>query len=139
MNSLRQQNINLYTNNYQSTVFSPNPSTTSSAVSSNSPLPTVVPLFISSGLGPYTTNNTMTYAIDDGFSQSTAKVAAQGYKVYKAAQLLANSATNIQANTVINLQALSMNTNYYDSTTVSLNKFATDIFDSIYNWGIYLI
>ena len=38
-NSLKQQNINLYTNNYQSTVYSPNPSTTASATSSNSPLP----------------------------------------------------------------------------------------------------
>jgi hypothetical protein len=38
-NSLRQQNINLYTNNYQSKVYSPNPTTTASATSSNSPLP----------------------------------------------------------------------------------------------------
>lgn len=56
--ALKQANINLYTNNNLSTVYSPNPST-----ASNSPLPTVVPLFISSGLGPYTQNATMTYDI----------------------------------------------------------------------------
>ncbi len=81
----------------------------------------------------------MTYIINDGFAKSTAIVAAQGYKVYKAAQLLANSASNIQTNTNINLQSLAMNSNYFDSVTVSLDNFSTNIFESIFNWGIYLI
>jgi hypothetical protein len=101
--ALKQQNVNLYLRNNISTVYSPNPTTTASAISADTPLPTVVPLFISEGLGPYTTNNTMTYSIDNSFTATTAQVAQQGYKVYKAAQLLANSANNIQTNTQINL------------------------------------
>lgn len=95
LTALRQANINLYTNNHDSTVYSPNPSSTASAVSANTPLPTVVPLFISSGLGPYTTNNTMTFDIDQGIQNTTAVVAGQGYNVYLAAQTLTNSANNI--------------------------------------------
>jgi hypothetical protein len=63
LTALKQANINLHTNNYLSTVYSPNPSTTASAISSSSPLPTIDPLFISSGLGPYTASGTMTYDI----------------------------------------------------------------------------
>ena len=51
LDSLRQQNIKLYTNNQGSTVANPNPTTST---------PRVTPLFIASGLGPYLTNNTMT-------------------------------------------------------------------------------
>jgi hypothetical protein len=32
-----------------------------------------------------------------------------------------------------------MNSNYYDATTVSVNKFSANIFDNIYDWGLYLI
>lgn len=61
--ALRQKNMNLYNNNFQSTVFSPNHATTSTSIQTSTALPTITPLFINSGLGPYTTNNTMTFAI----------------------------------------------------------------------------
>jgi hypothetical protein len=63
----------------------------------------------------------------------------QGYKVYKAAQTLTNSANNIQANTIINLQSFTMNSNYVDSSTASINNFSSDIFESLFSWGLYLI
>ena len=66
MEALKEQNVDLYKNNFQSTVLSPNPTTTATAVSGNTALPTVVPLFISAGLGPNGTNNTMVTDIDSG-------------------------------------------------------------------------
>jgi hypothetical protein len=136
---LEQANINLYTNNNESTVYSPNPSTTASAISASTALPTVTPLFISSGLGPYTANHTMTYDISSGIQSTTAAMGSQGYKVFKAAQMLTNSANNIQANTNINLQSLTMNSNYFDASTASLNNFSADVFDSLFDWALYLI
>ncbi|CAM6002166.1 unnamed protein product [Sphagnum balticum] len=68
MAALRQANNDLYKNNYQSVVYSPNSSSTASAIAGNNPLPTVTPLFIQSGLGPVTTNSTMVNDIDQGFS-----------------------------------------------------------------------
>lgn len=81
----------------------------------------------------------MTYDIESGFQSTTAVLAGQGYKVFKAAQMLSNSANNIQSNTNINLQSLTMNSNYYDSSTVSLNNFSQDVFDSLFSWALYLI
>jgi hypothetical protein len=52
METMRQINANLYKDNQYSTVYSPHPTDTEDAISSNSPLPTVTPLFISEGLGP---------------------------------------------------------------------------------------
>ena len=57
-------NLNLWTNNYLSTVYSPNPTTTSAAMSTSSPLPTISPQFIQQGLGPNGTANTMITDID---------------------------------------------------------------------------
>jgi len=41
----------------------------------------------------------MTYDIHNAFLNTTAVVANQGYKVFKAAQTLTNSANSIQTNT----------------------------------------
>jgi hypothetical protein len=139
LTALQQANINLYKDNSQSTVESPNPTTTASANSVQSPLPTVVPHFISSGLGPYTANNTMTYDIHNAFLNTTAVVANQGYKVFKAAQTLTNSANSIQTNTEINMQSLTMNSNYIDASTTSLNNMRSDLFDALETWSLYLI
>ena len=59
-------NLNIYLNNKDSEVLSPNPATTDTNRQSGDPLPTIVPQFISSGLGPSSTTNTMTYDIDLG-------------------------------------------------------------------------
>lgn len=108
METLRQTNANLFKNNQYSTVYSPNPTETASAISSNSPLPTVTPLFISDGLGPETKNATMTYFINEGL-KVTETLSLQGHRVFKAAQLLANSANSIQDNNNINLRSFAMN------------------------------
>lgn len=110
-------------------MYSPKPTTTADAIT---------PLFISSGLGPYTQNNTMVYDIASGLNV-TSQVSQQGYNVYMAANVLANSANNIQTNTNINLQSLSMNSNYYDSSINSVNKFSQNVFDKVFNWALYLI
>jgi len=113
MTTLIQMNMNIYTNNYQSMVKNPNPITIT---------PYLTPQFIGYGLGPNGTNNTMVNDIDQGL-QVTTKVSNQGYKVYKAAFLLANSANNISANANIAIAALNMNSNYLDAASASINKF----------------
>jgi hypothetical protein len=32
-----------------------------------------------------------------------------------------------------------MNSNYYDAVSVSLSNFSSNVFDSIFNWALYLI
>lgn len=94
MEALKEQNTDLYKNNFESTVYSPNPS---SWTGGSSTPPTVVPLFISAGLGPNGTANTMVTDIDSGI-QVTEQVSSQGYTVYTSALLLANSANEIISN-----------------------------------------
>ena len=91
MEALKEENENLYKNNFESTVLSPNPVTTQTAISGGNDLPTVVPLFISAGLGPNGTANTMVTDIDSGI-QVTEEVSNQGYTVFTSALLMANSA-----------------------------------------------
>jgi len=81
----------------------------------------------------------MTYDIHNAFLNTTAVVANQGYKVFKAAQTLTNSANSIQTNTEINMQSLTMNSNYIDASTTSLNNMRSDLFDALETWSLYLI
>lgn len=130
MKALKQQNLNLYNNNNQSVVFSPNSLATSSS--------TVVPRFISSGLGPNGTANTMVTDIDSGI-RVTEQVSGQGYKVYTAALLLATSANTMTANLNLAIDAMTLNSNYITSIQVSLDAFNKALFDQVFNWGLYLI
>jgi hypothetical protein len=66
MDGLKEQNIKIYKNNYLSTVITPNMAQTKTDISGNNTLHTIVPLFISQGLGPNGTNNTMVTDIDSG-------------------------------------------------------------------------
>ena len=66
MDGLKEQNIKIYKNNYLSTVYTPNMAQTKTDISGNNNLHTIVPLFISEGLGPNNTNNTMVSDIDSG-------------------------------------------------------------------------
>jgi hypothetical protein len=138
MDSLNQMNTDLYKNNNESQVKSPNPTTTASAISGGNPLPTVTPLFISAGLGPNGTSNTMVSDIDSGL-QVTAKASNQGYLVYTSAFLLANSATNINTNSITCLSSLSATSSLLDGITVAVGNFSDSVFDKIFNWGLYLI
>lgn len=66
MQTLKTMNLNIYKNNANSTVTSPWTANVTAAVSVSAALPTRVPLFISGGLGPNGTANTMTSDIDLG-------------------------------------------------------------------------
>lgn len=66
MAALHEQNVNIYKDNNESTVYSPNPTTTESAIAGSTDLPTVTPRFIASGLGPNGTANTMVDDIEGG-------------------------------------------------------------------------
>lgn len=66
MQSMKQQNLNLYRNNNDSKVTTPNPFTTAST-SLGTPLPKVDSYFIINGLGPNSSDSKMTSDIDKGF------------------------------------------------------------------------
>ena len=65
--AMENMNMNLYTNNMNSEVYSPDPIATTTALMTSSPLPTIVPRFIQQGLGPNGTAGTMVNDIDSGF------------------------------------------------------------------------
>jgi len=119
-------------------VYTPNQLVTQADIAGQNAIHTVVPLFISQGMGPNGTANTMVTDIDSGL-QITEKVSSQGYQVYTASQLLANSANNITTNTNVALQAMTQNTNYLDTIQVAIASFTASLFDSVFNWGLYLI
>jgi hypothetical protein len=60
-------NLALWANNNESTVYTPNSVTTQTALQAGNLIPTVVPLFINTYLGPNGTANTMITDIDSGF------------------------------------------------------------------------
>ena len=62
MELMKRENIDIYNKNKDSKVTSPNPDDTATAVSGNSPLPTVDSYFIVNYLGPNGTADTM---VDD--------------------------------------------------------------------------
>ena len=62
----------------------------SSAGANRDTIPRVTPLFISAGLGPNGTADTMVTDIDSGI-RVTEQVSAQGYQVFTSAFLFANS------------------------------------------------
>jgi hypothetical protein len=67
--AMQNMNLNLYYNNINATVYSPDPIATTNALMPNTPnssLPTIVPRFIQSGLGPNGTAGTMVDDIDSG-------------------------------------------------------------------------
>ena len=111
MDALKQQNIDIYTDNQASTVVSPNPTTVSAAIAADTTLPTITTLFIDSGLGPNSTINTMTYSLDQALAV-TEGCSDQGYQVYQSGKTLADSSNSIQANINIAMESLNMNLDY---------------------------
>ena len=59
---MKRENINIYNENKDSQVITPNPATTATAVTGNQPLPKVDSNFIQTQLGPNGTSGTM---VDD--------------------------------------------------------------------------
>lgn len=60
MNELKNENLNIYNKNKDAKVVTPNPATTTTAVTGGQPLPVVDSFFIQNYLGPNGTANTMT-------------------------------------------------------------------------------
>ena len=63
---MQNMNLNLYDNNIDSTVYSPDPIATTTALMTSSAFPTIVPRFVQFGLGPNGTSATMVDDIDTG-------------------------------------------------------------------------
>ena len=68
--AMENLNLNLYTNNMNSEVYSPDPIATTNALMTNSPLPTITPRFIQQGLGPNGTAGTLVSDIDSGLRET---------------------------------------------------------------------
>ena len=64
--AMQNMNLNLYDNNIDSTVYSPDPIATTTALMTGSAFPTIVPRFVQFGLGPNGTSATMVDDIDTG-------------------------------------------------------------------------
>jgi len=60
-------NLDLWNNNRDSKVLTPDPIATQNAINSSLDIPKIVPLFIQSGLGPNGTADRMITDIDSGF------------------------------------------------------------------------
>jgi len=66
MTAMLQANLNVYNNNRDAQVITPNRDTTDAAIAGSNPLPLVDSVFIQTGLGPNGTANTMVNDIDIG-------------------------------------------------------------------------
>lgn len=60
MDEMKQFNLDIYSHNMDAQTLTPNPNTTSIAISSNAAIPTVDSYFILNYLGPNGTSDTMT-------------------------------------------------------------------------------
>ena len=75
---MENMNLDIYSNNQNAAVNTPDPVATYSALSAGNPAPTVTPLFIAQGMGPNGTANTMVTDIDSGI-KVTKKVKSSKY------------------------------------------------------------
>lgn len=73
MKAMLKANLDIYNNNKDAQVVTPNSATTSTAITGGTPLPLVNSVFIQNGLGPNGTANTMVTDIDIGL-RTTQKV-----------------------------------------------------------------
>lgn len=116
-------NLDLWTNNYQSNVYSPNPTTTNAAMTPPvSALPTITPRFIQQGLGPNGTANTMINDIDSSL-RTISTVTDQADKVFQTGMTFVSSASVITNNTNNNLNSITQATDVLASITIALQRF----------------
>ena len=66
MNQMKEMNLNIYSNNKDAQLFTPNPTTTKTALDNGLAIPMIDSRFILTGLGPNGTANTMITDIDKG-------------------------------------------------------------------------
>lgn len=69
MQTMKQANLDMYKNNKDSKVTTPNPTTTA-ATPVGSPLPVVDSLFVKTGLGPNGTSSTMVTDVDQALRKT---------------------------------------------------------------------
>ena len=67
LSNIKNMNLDLWENNKDSKLLTPDPIATKNAINTNNAIPTIVPLFIQSGLGPNATANKMITDLDSGF------------------------------------------------------------------------
>lgn len=136
--ALRQQNINIYRSNNQSTVYSSNHITTNTSIQNSLALPTITPLFITNSLGPYAMNNTMAYDVDQALNL-TQKVTDQASQVFTSSRLLSNSLSSISSKFNSSLNSMTLNAQYLISAQASIDSFSTKVFDGAFTQLLYLI
>jgi len=66
MDKMKQMNLDIYSHNKDAKLITPNPSTTKTAIDNGFGYPTIESRFISKGMGPNGTSNTMVTDIDRG-------------------------------------------------------------------------
>jgi hypothetical protein len=66
MEDMKQMNLNIYRHHNDSTLITPNPTTTKTAVDNGLTIPTITSRFVEEDLGPNGTFGTMTDDIDRG-------------------------------------------------------------------------
>lgn len=124
--SMQNKNMNLYNNYNASTVVNPDADNVTQ----------VMPLFISSGLGPNGTANRMVTDIDAGM-QVTQVLTNSAIQVDQSAKVLADSVSTIQSNVNISKNQLNMYNSQLASFEKEMNAFSSQYFDQIFQWGVY--
>lgn len=104
---MKKKNIEIYTQNKNATIITPNPDTTQTNLDAGFDFPRVDSMFVRTGMGPNGTFNTMVDDIDRGL-RATEKKSYQAYQIYQSAQTLVESSATIQANSVAAQNTLSM-------------------------------
>jgi hypothetical protein len=77
---MKQTNINIYENNKDAKLITPNPDTTATAINNGLSTPLITSQFILNGLGPNGTFGTMVDDIDRGL-RTTEVLSAQGFSI----------------------------------------------------------
>lgn len=133
MEAMKNMNLDLYRNNKDTMVASPNPATLQTNANAK-----VNSLFIQKGLGPNGTSDTMVTDIDSAL-RATEVLSQQAYLIEKISQILVDSANTIVANTNSSQQALSMYQDQLDQIETQMKTFSTSYFDQAFDWGLYAI
>lgn len=91
-------NINIYNNNKDARLYSPNPTKIQEALNNGLPYPMISSRFISRGLGPNGTVNTMVTEIDKSL-RTTEALSSVAYGIEIAARRVGDSSTTLLTNT----------------------------------------
>lgn len=107
MQSMQNNNINIYKTYQAAKLISPNPDATATAANAGQATPMIDSLFIKTGMGPNGTLNTMVTDIDSGL-RTTAILSEQARRIEASANLLTASLNTILNNSQSNQNTLMM-------------------------------